>query len=93
MKDFTSPTVYYALATNRPDVKPLAAMRKLAPSSVNMNTGQVTVGSDDIETFIHDMTHEDYEKTGCVGIGKKKYYGVRTAIHTAIIRCSTQPAA
>jgi hypothetical protein len=89
VRDFTLPTVYYAVATNRPDIKPLAAMRKLAPATVNMSTGMVTVGADDIETFIHDMSHPDYEKTGCVGIGKKKYFGARTAIHTAIIRCNT----
>jgi hypothetical protein len=85
----TLPTVYYAVATNRPDIKPLAGMRKLAPQSANLNTGMVTVGDSDIETFVRDMTHPDYEKTGEVGIGKKKYYEARTAIHTCIIRCNT----
>jgi len=86
---FSSSTVYYAVATNRPDVKPLAGMRKLAPRAVNMATGMVSVGPDDIETFVRDMTHPEYEKTGSVGIGKKKYYEARTGIHTCIIRCNT----
>lgn len=87
--NFTLPTVYYAVATNRPDIKPLAGMAKLAPAGVNMATGAVTVGNSNIETFVHDMTHADYEKTGCVSIGKKMYYEARTAIHTCIIRCNT----
>jgi hypothetical protein len=84
---FSSDTVYYAVATNRPDIKPLAAMRKLAPQRVDMATGRVTVGSSDIETIVYDMSDTMYKQTGKVGIQKRKYYAARTAHHLAIIRC------
>jgi len=92
VKEFTQPTVYYALATNLPDIIPLCGMRKLAPQAVNMNTGEVSVAADEYERFIHDMMHPQYEKDGSVGIGYKKYWGARTAMHVGIIRCDTAAA-
>jgi hypothetical protein len=89
---FTTAGDYYAIATNRPDIKPLAACRKLAPSGIDMGSGRVTVGGD-IETIIDDMSSELYKHgsggipSGSVAIGKRKRFEARTAHHLAIIRC------
>lgn len=89
---FTVDGDYYAIASNRPDIKPLAAARKLAPGSINMATGRVTVGGE-IETIIDDMNSELYKhgsggvSSGRVGISKRKRFEARVAHHLAIIRC------
>lgn len=91
---FTVATDYYAIATNRPDIKPLAACRKLAPGGIDMVSGRVSTGGE-IETIIDDMSSELYKHgsggipSGSVAIGKRKRFEARTAHHLAIIRCRT----
>ena len=85
--EFTDQTVYYAIGMSPRSVKPFAGMRKLAPASVNVMTGQVTMSGSDVETFIHDKDHPKYENTGRVGIGKKKRFGALPILPTHIIRC------
>jgi hypothetical protein len=83
---------YYAFATNRPDIKGIAGVRKMAPGGIDMNTGRVAVGGE-IETIIDDMSSELYKhgsggiESGSVAIGKRKRFEARLGHHLAIIRC------
>jgi len=87
----TEPTVSYAFATNRPDLRALFQCIKGAPTSVNVETGQV-VGDEEFETIIEGLGSQLHKDKNRVGIGKVRRLEVAPGHYAAVIRIDTNAA-